>query len=214
VSDRLPGWRLEPRAVRHAYHTAAEALVATVGHVGSDAWERPGLGQWTVRDLAGHATRALLTVEAYLDAPAAGPVSLQHPAAYFAVLAGTYADPVSVAERGRIAGRALGPDPAATVADLARRVLARTDAASDDAPVSTPAGVMRLIDYLPSRVLELVVHRLDLARATGLVDPADGPDVALATALAGGLAAEGPAAGAVLLALTGRQALPGGTSVV
>jgi hypothetical protein len=58
------------------------------------------------------------------------------------------------------------------------------------------------------------VHRLDLARAVDVADPADGPDVALATALAGGLAAGRPDAAGVLLALTGRQPLPEGTSVV
>ena len=209
-----PAWRFDPPAVRRAFRHAAEALADAVGQIGPSTWERPGLGEWSVRDLVGHASRALVTVEQYLGRPDPGPVAVDHPGRYYAVLASTYADPAAVAERGRQAGRALGEDPAAAVVALAERVLARVDAEPDDAPVATPAGVMRLIDYLPSRVMELVVHRLDLVRAIDLEDPADGPDVALATALAGGLAAQSPQAEAVLLALTGRRPLPDGTSVV
>jgi hypothetical protein len=43
-------------------------------------------------------------------------------------------------------------------------VLAQVNTASDAVLVSTPVGGMRLIDYLPSRIFELAVHTLDIAR--------------------------------------------------
>jgi hypothetical protein len=44
-------------------------VVATAAQVG-DRWDAPGLGEWDVRALVGHTSRAMLTVEAYLAKPA------------------------------------------------------------------------------------------------------------------------------------------------
>ena len=56
--------------IREAYESAAGLFVNTVEQVGPTQWEQPGLGSWTVRDLVGHTSRALLTVELYLATPA------------------------------------------------------------------------------------------------------------------------------------------------
>jgi hypothetical protein len=213
-------WSMAPESVREAFQAAAEAFSITVGAVPADAWDAPGLGEWTVRDLTGHAGRALLTVETYLDVTDAGPVVLHHPVEYYDVLGAASGDPAAIVERGRIAGRALGPDPAATVTDTVARVTARVDAAADDAPVATPAGVMRLVDYLPSRVLELTVHRRDITGALGIIASEDlgatveRPAVQVAALLAAGIAVERPAALDLLLALTGRRPLPPTFTVV
>jgi hypothetical protein len=58
-------WASSPDAFRQA----AGWYVDMVGRVGP-RWDEPGLGVWTVRDLVGHTSRSLLTVEAYLDKPA------------------------------------------------------------------------------------------------------------------------------------------------
>ena len=55
---------------RAAYVDAAALFVDTVGQVGPTQWEQSGLGVWTIRDLVGHTSRALLTVEMYLAKPA------------------------------------------------------------------------------------------------------------------------------------------------
>ena len=57
--------------IREAYESAAGLFVNTVEQVRPTQWEQPGLGIWTVRDLVGHTSRALLTVEMYLAKPAA-----------------------------------------------------------------------------------------------------------------------------------------------
>lgn len=208
-------WTFDCGVVRAAYTSATEALVATTARVPVDSWDRLGIGAWSVRELVGHASRALSTVEVYLNAADAGPVTLAHPLDYYAAFATTAAgDDHAIAERGKQAGLALGDDPAAAVADLAARVLGRVEGESDDTPVATPAGTMRLIDYLPSRVFELTVHRLDICRAVGFNEATDGPELAVSAVLAAGIASLGCDVPAMLLALTGRRPLPSTFSIV
>ncbi len=199
--------------IREAYEHAARMFVDTVGQVGDDQWDGIALGEWTVRDLVGHANRALLTVETYLGQPAAA-VEVERPADYFIRASAALADPAAVAARGREAGQALGDDPAAAVRETAARVLAGVGAAADDACLTTPVGGMRLIDYLPTRVLELTVHTLDLAAAISVGVTLPQGAAAVTLGLVAELAASRPDRVApLLLAATGRQALPPGFSV-
>lgn len=201
-------------AVKSDFREAASAFAALVEQVPDDAWQAPALGSWTVRDLVGHTSRALITVETYLATPADHP-TLSGPVAYYlaAGAIGTAADAV-VAERGRQAGRDLGPHPHDAIVALAERVVAAVLVAPLDAVLSTPFGAISLRDYLPTRVFELIVHSLDLAAALQI--QANLPDGALHSvghlatdlALAKGL---GPG---LLLALTGRRPLSEHTSVV
>jgi uncharacterized protein (TIGR03083 family) len=217
-SDATPiarPWDLRPFEVRRAFAAAALDLVILAGAIPADRWEAPGLDQWSVRHLTGHASRALVTVETYLDAGAGQPVEITVDGIldYYNVLSSGYADPAQIVARGRDAGAALGNDPAATLGAMAERVLARLDGADDGTPVPTPAGGMRLIDYLPTRIVELVIHGLDLARATALPARPDPGALAVTAAVLAGLTAQRPDAGTVLLALTGRASLPAGYSL-
>ena len=180
---------------------AAEWFVATAGLVG-DRWGGPGLGEWDVRALVGHTSRALLTVEEYAARPADEVVATSA-AAYFQA-ARTFAHGPGVADRGRAAGAALGDDPATEVAVIARRVTALLPDLSPDQLVTTIVGGMRLVDYLPTRTFELAVHTADLAAA--LDAPREVPPVAAAQALAvvAALAVDEGTAGDLLLTVTGR----------
>lgn len=74
---------------------------------------------------------------------------------------------------------------------------------------------MTLAGYLPTRVFELTVHGIDLARALDVDPPVTlGPGIGLSCALAGDLAADSPDAVAVLMALTGRTELPRGFTLL
>lgn len=201
------GWT----ASRLAFGEAAAWFVATAAQVG-DRWSEPGLGEWDVRALVGHTSRSLLTVEAYLAQPAAG-VDVGSASAYYRATRAIAAGP-AVAQRGRDAGEALGADPAASVAEIAGRVLPLLDAADGTELVTTIAGGMRLSDYLPTRTFELVVHTLDLAAALGLhAEPPPGP-AAEAVHLLADLAVADGSAGPLLLAATGRRGLPPRYSVL
>jgi uncharacterized protein (TIGR03083 family) len=195
---------------RAAYADAAGWFVRTAALV-ADRWDRPGLGEWDVRALVGHTSRALLTVETYLARPAAA-VDVASAPDYFRATSAA-ADP-AVATRGRDAGTALGSDPAAAVAETAARVLALVDAQDGTEVVATIAGGMRLGDYLPTRTFELAVHTADLATALGV--PLDVPATAAAQALhiVADLALTSGLAGPLLLAATGRPGLPAGFSVL
>jgi uncharacterized protein (TIGR03083 family) len=196
---------------RTAFADAAEWFVDTAALVG-DRWDEPGLGEWDVRALAGHTSRALLTVETYLARPAAA-VDVASAPDYYRATQAVAAGP-AVAARGRDAGAALGGDPAAAVAEIAARVLALVDTRDGTEVVTTVAGGMRLGDYLPTRTFELTVHTADLATTLGV--PLDVPATAAAQALhiVAGLAVTGGLAGPLLLAATGRPGVPAGFSVL
>ena len=196
---------------RQGYAAAARAFADLVGRLPGTAYDGPGLGDWDLRALVGHTSRALVTVRTYLDQPA-DDATVESAADYLALATRTATDPAAVLERGRGAGTALGDDPAASVRDLADEVLAKVADFGDGHVLTTIAGPMRLVDYLPTRTFELVVHGLDIGRATGL-DPAyPEPVVAQAVTLAGQVAVRTGRGPDLLLALTGRQPL--GFSVV
>jgi uncharacterized protein (TIGR03083 family) len=139
----------------------------------------PGLGEWDLRSLVGHASRSVLTVSTYLGQPAES-VEIESAARYYVRIGELGLDPADVAERGRQAGVALGDDPAAAVRHMIETASDDLVGAVDDPVITTVAGGMRLSDYLPTRTFELVVHGLDIAAATG--GPWSPPPDALAEA--------------------------------
>jgi hypothetical protein len=203
-------------AAKEAFAEAAQWFVRITAQA-PGRWDEIALGEWTVRDLVGHTSRALLTVESYLGRRAVA-VEIASPVEYFRAFhtasGGPAADPAAVAERGRAAGRALGSEAAAEVDRIAQRVLARVDGAAANDLVDTPVGGMRLVDYLPTRTVELTVHTCDLAAALG--EEMDVPDSAAMESLTvlGELAVRGRRAAPLLLATTGRGGLPADFTVL
>jgi uncharacterized protein (TIGR03083 family) len=207
---------MESALARTAFEEATASFVSAVADVAPDGWRRPATDAWDVRELVAHTSRALVTVEQYLGAPVGrpGPGSS---AEYFATALATPGIHDDVAARGRDQAEALGVDPAATVAELASRVVELVRSQPDDATVGTFLGDMRLVDYLPTRVVELVVHTLDLAEALGM--PAQlgttASQVALATlAATAPLRPERVDPVGLIRSLTGRASWPSGSNVV
>ncbi|MEC5150412.1 maleylpyruvate isomerase N-terminal domain-containing protein [Cryobacterium sp. GrIS_2_6] len=206
---------------RAAYRDAAGWFAGTTATI-TDQWERVALGEWTVRDLVGHTSRSLLTVESYLAAGREVSVDPEHPPAleiasavdYYGVIGVGAGDPAAVAGRGRAAGRALGAEPAASVAGIVGRVLAEVDRATGDEFVLTPFGGMLLADYLPTRVFELAVHGCDLAASLGIPPTVPESAVSIAVHLLGDLAVRGGKGPEMLLAGTGRGPLTDRFSVL
>ncbi len=197
------------------FSSAAESFAALVHEIPSGAWDRPGLGAWDVRSLVGHASRSLITVRNYLQNTAER-VDITAPEQYYVQVTASALgiDPADVEERGRQAGSELGDDPAAAVDRLVSEVTGALAAAGD--PVITVIGGLgiRLHTYLPTRTFELAVHGLDIAGAVGI--PFQMPAAVLAEALdlASRIAVLTGHGESLLLALTGRAALPAGFSVV
>ncbi|MGV0852018.1 maleylpyruvate isomerase family mycothiol-dependent enzyme [Mycolicibacterium phlei] len=197
-----------------AYRSAAQAFAELVHRIPDDAWERPGLGEWDVRALVGHTSRSLTTVLTYLKTRAQRE-DVTSPQQYYRLVTpeALGIDPADVAERGRQAGRDLGDDPAAAVDALAAQALEAVAAAGDPLIEVIGGQGIRLRNYLPTRVFELVVHSTDIARALDLsfTPPADALEEALV--LAARIAADGQGV-PLLMALTGREPLPPSFSVV
>lgn len=195
-----------PSLQEQDFTAAAQAFIGIVADLPDETWELPGLGVWSVRDLIGHTSRSLTTVPAYLDMPVEG-VDVEDPAGYFTTVLQTTSHD-AVAERGRVAARALGRDPVESVTQqfqAAIEALARCD--GDTTLVRTPAGGMRLRDYLCTRTFELTVHSLDLLRATGISRELPRGPVTAAARLAVELASRQGKGVEVLLALNHRQPL-------
>jgi uncharacterized protein (TIGR03083 family) len=196
------------------FHHSATAFHDLVSRIPDDAWSIDALGEWSLRSLVGHTTRAILTVESYLGLDDPGFENVPDAEAYYSRVYGELTDPASVAARGVEAGLWLGDDPAQAVADALARTMALVDAAPAERIVSIGGLGIALPEYLRTRVFELVVHSFDISRATGLPHGQPADAMAATLSLASGIAASRGDSETVLLALTGRGGLPHGYSVV
>jgi uncharacterized protein (TIGR03083 family) len=196
------------------FSRSADAYVDVLGKIAPSQWDDPGLGSWNVRSLAGHTARAILTVESYLGQEEPSDVTIPSAELYYSSVYPHFTDAAAIEARGVEAGLWLGDDPVGQVS----AALARTRTVVDQQPANRIVSIggmgILLDEYLRTRIFELVVHTIDLSRATGirhrLPDSAIGEAAALGTAVAvtRGQGEE------LLLALTGRGGLPVGFSVV
>ena len=196
------------------FEESARAFIALLGGIPPALWEKPALGVWDVRSLAGHTVRAITTIGDYLSNDT--PSSADCPDAETYLLgAGAGAASEAVARRGIAAGKALPDEPASHVARELDRVLAAIATEPARRIVSVLGGrTIPLAEYLRTRNFELVVHTLDLSRATGIPHSLPARSIEEASSLAARVAARRGNGEALLLALTGRLPLPEGFSVV
>ena len=205
-------------SAREWFGLSHRGFTELLGELASDAdaeWEAPALGVWDLRALLGHTCRAYQTIEAYLEpGTRCTDPDLRGPGAYFTRMLQLQTTPEEVAARGVDSGRSLGSDPAHAALGIADRVRHLVGVADDAAQVTTPAGTMRLGDYLATRAFELTVHGADLAIAAGIAIPAE-LDAAMVPALELAAALTTPSKRLALLrAASGRGELPPGFSVL
>lgn len=196
-------------------HSGFNELLGELARDPGVDWGAPALGVWDLRALLGHTCRAYQTIEAYLesDTRCSNP-DLRSPAAYFTRMLQLQTTPEEVAARGVDSGRSLGSDPAHAALGIADRVRHLVGITDDAVQVTTPAGTMRLGDYLATRAFELTVHGADLATAAGTAIPAE-LDAAMVPALELAAALTTPPKRLALLRVaTGRSELPPGFSVL
>jgi len=193
-----------------AFVTSATSLASVVSTIRDDQWDTPGLGEWTVRELVGHALRGVTTAPTYLEAgDPASEIALATAGDYVRAAFSTAGVHDAVAQRGHEAGAALGDDPVGIVRDAVDSAVATVATAAPEAVVATPFGTMRLDTYLPTRVVELVVHTDDLCRAVGHGPVATAVELGIVLGVLAESADEASALVMVRAAL-GRVALPNG----
>ena len=199
-------------SVKSAFGEAVQQLVEVVGRIPAESWEKPGLGEWTVRELLSLVVGAVEAPVAY--AGQAKPIDLDGAAEYYISAMASPSIHQEVAERARQGVERLGDDPASALRAVADRTLAAIEEFADDEPMSTSVGTVRLVDYLPTRILEVVVHTLDIADAAGVsVEPP--PDaLSVSLALLGDIAIRQGDGAMLALALSGRRSLPEGYNVL
>jgi uncharacterized protein (TIGR03083 family) len=198
-----------------AFASAARTFASLVHEIPGDAWSKPGLGDWDVRSLVGHTSRSLVTVCTYLQTTAEREDVTTPQEYYLRVTPSALGiDPADVAERGRQAGRDLGDDPASAVDTLVAKAFDALASAGNPLIAVIGGLGLRLETYLPTRTFELAVHSLDIARALDipfrLPEDVLGEALQLATRVAAAAGHGEP----LLLAVTGREALPAAFSVV
>jgi uncharacterized protein (TIGR03083 family) len=197
------------------FESAARSFAGLVHRIPDDRWTGPGLGDWDLRSLVGHASRSLVTVSTYLQT-AAEREDVATPQEYYARIADymSNAGAEAITERGRQAGRDLGPDPAGKVDELVEQVMTELQTAGDPLIAVIGGLGLRLHTYLPTRTFELAVHGLDIARATGLSFDLAADALEEATVLAARIAVLTGRGDDLLMASTGRTPLPPSFSVV
>ncbi len=199
--------------IRETYLEAGEFFASVVDQVDIDGWDEPALGEWCARDLTGHTYRAFTTILSYSAKPG-DKVDLERPVDYFLEAFKSLAEPKMVAERGRAAGLEIIDDPRMMVRGFAMYVKNKLEELSDDHIMATPVGGIRLIDYLPTRTLELIIHTMDLAIAVGANDEPPENGLEATIQILGQLAIYQGQAPGLILATTGRHVLPDGFSVL
>ncbi|WP_433825554.1 maleylpyruvate isomerase N-terminal domain-containing protein [Actinoplanes sp. CA-015351] len=198
---------------RRTYRSAAIAFADLVSRIPPDRLDGPGLGEWTLRDLLGHTVSSALRRVPELLAQQAPMLVVPAPEFYFAAARRAPATVVAAARTAstvdaRETGKALGERPADAVSGFVGQATAALAQAGDDDLIVTPAGGMRVADWLPTRTFELVVHASDAAEAADIPITFDHDTLSETASLAARLAVtlgDGPA---ILRALTGRTPLP------
>jgi uncharacterized protein (TIGR03083 family) len=196
------------------FSQAAESFLDLVRRIEPEQWDGPGLGTWSVRDLTGHTTRAILTVESYLGQDEPGDVTIPTAEYYYTAVLPQFGDDASVAKRGVEAGRWLGDDPVPKIRGALGHARDLISAQLENRLVSIGGMGIPLTEYLRTRVFELATHTLDLSRATAIAHDLphavldEAVTLAACTAVARGQGDE------VLLALTGRAPLSDGFTIL
>ena len=197
---------------RSAFRESVLQFVDVVERVPSGAWDRPGLGEWSIRELVAHVVKAIAAPVVYAEDDRV--IAAESAADYYVQAMSSPRIHEEVSERAREGAADLGDDPAGAARAVVDRTLDAVDALDDAAPVATTVGPVRLVDYLSTRVLEIVIHTMDIAEASGLtVEPSHDALNAKLALLSDIAVAHGDGV-ALAMALSGRGSLPEGFNVL
>jgi hypothetical protein len=164
--------------VRSTYLSAVDIAIDLLDDPDVEAaWSiESALSGWRVSGLCGHLARAVITVEQYLDADPAPRGKLLSAGGYYAAVIDTNDLDSELHRTIRARGDEMASGGAAsllqTVLSSATRLRDRLPSEPEDRQVAVLAGtVLRLDEYLATRLVELVVHADDVAVSVGIATP-------------------------------------------
>ncbi len=193
--------------VRSALVDSTAELLATGTAIAPSDWDRPATDRWTVRELFAHLVRSVTVIVDYLDGdlPREGP-GLGDAAGYYRAALGAPGVHEGIAQRGSEAAVAAGADPVPRARAVIAATLDRVATTPDDQVIVHFVGWMPFEQYLVTRVVEVVLHTLDIQLACGL--PPRAPASALEVVVPRLLELSDRADPvALVLALTGRPSM-------
>jgi uncharacterized protein (TIGR03083 family) len=198
---------------KESFRQAAQFFASTVEKISPRQWNEAALGVWTVRDLVGHTCASFARV-AEFSQQRANRIDIESAAQHYHVSLSAEGVDDAIAERGRLAGNGLGDDAITTTRTGIEAALAALETTPENAIIEYPNGGIKLEHYLETRVLELMVHTMDIQTAIGIeMDP---PRQALSCTLhlLADLAVDSRFGGQLALLATGRRVVPQGFSVL
>jgi uncharacterized protein (TIGR03083 family) len=152
-----------------AFAREAGRIERTLAEVGPGDWTRHGLGEWNLGELVFHLIRQADRLAEYRDRPLSGDRAVIDRYTYYRTGAAMAAD---IANRTREGAARVEPESLPDSFAVAWRRSAES-VATPDALIETVMGPMRADDYAATRVVELVVHHMDVRRALDLPPHAD-----------------------------------------
>lgn len=146
-----------------AFAEECTAVDRTLATVTAEDWGRPGLGEWTIAELVVHLLNGATRIDAYLDLDP-GEAAACDRVSYFQCDLEAIAP--AVAERARQEASSIDPgELPARFAGGWRASVDRAAALPPEHVLATFRGPMRLDEYTATRVVEMVVHHMDLRMA-------------------------------------------------
>jgi len=147
----------------------AERIDRTLHDIEPEDWGRPALGEWNIAQLAFHLVRQADRLDAYRDRPLSADAPAVNRVEYYRRAAEQAADVAARAIEGA-ADIDLTTLPGLFSDAWQRSMASATDAG---ALIETVMGPMRTGEFAATRVVELVVHHMDLRRALDLPTNSD-----------------------------------------
>jgi uncharacterized protein (TIGR03083 family) len=192
TSRRTRARGYDPERTWAALTAQVEHVRAAVHRLTDEQWGLPsGLPGWDVRSLVVHITRQVEAVRVLLDEPAPPAGTKVTDLDTWALSTAGIADRLDASTR-EAAGRTRDP-VAALEAEAAALAGHEKEALRADRVVPHVFSAMRSLDFTVTRLVELVVHSDDLARATGVDVTLDKQALAaVVRLLADALAAKAP----------------------
>lgn len=197
-----------------AFIDAAEWLEGLTKGIAPKELDQPALGEWSLRELVAHTSRAVSVVEEYYRPfpPDGRLVQDDYPlriaGADYASAMGNPGLHSEVAERGRREAVLIGDDPRAEVAARVQRAVAIVKQAPEGAVFETRFSTAGFASYLCTRTVELVVHGVDICSVLRMESRVPERAARVALAVLAEIALHRGESVPVVRALAGRAPLP------